>query len=233
MIGGDTVTGTERTTLRVVVVEDSLLVREGVLRMLGTIDDVTVVDSCGSLDEAIGSIEKHVPDVVLTDIRMPPSRTDEGLQIAEYCRRSHPRIGVVLLSQYIEVSYVRALLQRGTEGRGYLLKERIANQEDLERAVRAVAGGGSAIDPKVVESLVTVRTRGGDSGLQRLTPRELDVLAALAQGRNNAAVAQDLFLSQRAVEKHINSIFAKLGLSGDQASHPRVRATLLYLAQGS
>jgi len=204
----------------------------GQARLVGQAD-IEVAGVCEDFDGLIAAVETHAPDVVLTDIRMPPTRTDEGLQIAEHCRRNHPGTGVVLLSQYIEVSYVRALLQRGTEGRGYLLKERIANREDLERAVRAVAGGGSAIDPKVVESLVTVRTRGGDSGLQRLTPRELDVLEAVAQGRNNASVAQDLVLSQRAVEKHINSIFAKLGLSGDQATHPRVRATLLYLAQGS
>ncbi len=220
-------------SLGLLVVEDSVLVREGVLRMLSALDEVTVVGSCGDLDDAIAAIDTLGPDVVLTDIRMPPTRTDEGLRIAEHCRRRHPGMGVVLLSQYVEVSYVKALLQRGTEGRGYLLKERVSELDDLRRAIASVAAGGSAIDPKVIESLVTVRSKGGDAGLSRLSPRELEVLAALAQGRTNAAVAADLVLSQRAVEKHINSIFAKLGLTGDQSTHPRVRAALLYLADGS
>jgi DNA-binding NarL/FixJ family response regulator len=139
---------------------------------------------------------------------------------------------VVLLSQYVEVSYVRGLLARGTERRGYLLKERISDLGDLEQAIRAVAGGGSSFDPKVIEALVTVRSRADGSDLHRLTPRELEVLEGIAQGRTNARVAADLVLTQKAVEKHINSIFAKLGLTGDQSTHPRVRAALLYLAEG-
>ena len=169
--------------------------------------------------------------MVLTDIRMPPSRTDEGLRIADHCRRRHPAVGVILLSQYVEVSYVRALLARGTDRRGYLLKERVADLSDLLTAIRAVHTGGSAIDPKVVESLVSVRSRAGDSGLSRLSPRELQVLESVAQGRTNAAVAEELVLTRHAVEKHINSIFAKLGLTGDLGVHPRVRAALLYLTQ--
>ena len=217
-------------SLRLVVAEDSILVREGILRMLSALADVQVVGACGALDEALELIDSARPDVVLTDIRMPPNRTDEGLRIAEHCRVHHPGTGVVLLSQYVEVGYVRVLLQRGTEGRGYLLKERVADLDDLHGAITAVAAGGSAIDPKVVESLLGVRSRDGDPGLARLSPRELEVLGAVAQGRTNQAVAGELFLSQRAVEKHINSIFAKLGLTGDQETHPRVRAALLYLA---
>ncbi|QNK82885.1 response regulator transcription factor [Nakamurella sp. PAMC28650] len=217
-------------SLHLVVAEDSILVREGLLRMLSALPDVQVVGAGGSLDDALGLIDTHRPDVVLTDIRMPPSRSDEGLRIAEHCRVRHPGTGVVLLSQYVEVGYVRVLLQRGTEGRGYLLKERIADLDDLHGAITAVAAGGSAIDPKVIESLVSVRSKGGDQGLAKLSPRELEVLGAVAQGRTNKAVATELFLTQRAVEKHINSIFAKLGLTGDQSTHPRVRAALLYLA---
>lgn len=218
--------------VRILVAEDSVLMREGVLRMLSGLADITVLGACGNLGEAIDLIDTLLPDVVLTDIRMPPTRTDEGLRIAEHCRRHHPDMGVVLLSQYVEVSYVRALLERGTRGRGYLLKERVAELSDLHQAIAAVAAGGSAIDPIVVQSLVTVRSRGGDPGLARLTPRELQVLEAVAQGGTNLAVATALVLSTRAVEKHINSIFAKLGLTGDHSTHPRVRAALLYLAEG-
>lgn len=221
------------TTLRLLIVEDSVLVREGVLRMLARIDGVIPVAACGTLDEALTAIEEHRPDVVVSDIRIPPTGSDEGLQIAEYCRRTHPGMGVVLLSQYVELSYVRGLLARGTEGRGYLLKERIADLADLERAVRAVASGGSAFDPKVIEALVTIAARGGNNGLHRLTPRELEVLEGIAQGRTNGRIAVDLVLTQKAVEKHINSIFTKLGLSGDQSTHPRVRAALMFLAEGS
>jgi DNA-binding NarL/FixJ family response regulator len=219
-------------TITTLVVEDNFLVREGVLRMLARVEGVVVVAACSTLDEALSAIEEHHPDLVLSDIRMPPTGTDEGLQIAEYCRRRHPGTGVVLLSQYVEVSYVRGLLARGTERRGYLLKERISDLGDLEQAIRAVAGGGSSFDPKVIEALVTVRSRADGSDLHRLTPRELEVLEGIAQGRTNARVAADLVLTQKAVEKHINSIFAKLGLTGDQSTHPRVRAALLYLAEG-
>ena len=152
--------------------------------------------------------------------------------VTDYCRRAHPRTGVLLLSQYVEPSYVKVLLAQGTEGRGYLLKERVASADDLVDALRAVARGDSAIDPKVVETLVQGRARAGDERLTRLSPREREVLAAIAQGRTNAAVADQLVLSPKAVEKHINSIFAKLGLAGDQQNHPRVRATLMYLSEG-
>lgn len=219
-------------THRVVLAEDNFLVREGVCGLLATSGRVEVVGSCGDLARAIDLIDREGPDVVLTDIRMPPDRRDEGIRIAAHCRRRYPAMGVVLLSQYAEASYVRTLLAEGTQGRGYLLKERVADLDDLLDAIDAVAGGGSAIDPKVVETLVNGRSLAGDSDLARLTPREREVLGGIAQGRTNAAISAELFLTQHAVEKHINAIFAKLGLSGDRTNHPRVRATLMYLAEG-
>ena len=218
-------------TIRVVLAEDSFLVREGVRRVLESSDQVEVVATCGDLGEALGAIDDHRPDVVLTDIRMPPNRKDEGIQIARYCRTAYSTTGVVLLSQYVEPSYVRILLDQGTEGRGYLLKEHLADLDDLLVAITSVARGGSAIDPKVVQSLVQARALDDDSRMERLSPRERQVLALIAEGRTNTAVAQQLVISQHAVEKHINSIFSKLNLSGDQELHPRVRATLMYLAE--
>lgn len=218
--------------IRVVLAEDNVLVRDGVLHMLDAQADLGVVGVGADFEQALAAVDEHGPDVLLTDIRMPPTRTDEGIRLAEHCRRAHPRTGVLLLSQYVEPSYVKVLLSQGTEGRGYLLKERVASADDLLDALRAVARGDSAIDPKVVESLVLGRTRAGDQALARLSPREREVLAAIAEGRTNAAIANQLFLTPKAVEKHINSIFAKLGLSGDHDNHPRVRATLLYLAEG-
>jgi len=219
-------------TVRVVLAEDNFLLREGVRGMLAGSESIDVVGSCGDLTETIAAIDRLEPDVVLTDIRMPPGRRDEGIQIAAHCRRQFPGMGVVLLSQYAEASYVRSLLTEGTQGRGYLLKERVADLNELVAAIQAVAAGGSAIDPKVVETLVSGRSLAGDADLARLTPRERDVLAGIAQGRTNAAIAAELFLTQHAVEKHINAIFTKLGLSGDRTNHPRVRATLMYLAEG-
>jgi DNA-binding NarL/FixJ family response regulator len=219
-------------TVRVVLAEDNFLLREGVRGMLAGSGSIEVVGSCGDLAEALESIDAQVPDVVLTDIRMPPTHNDEGVRVAKHCRDKHPQIGVLLLSQYAEPGYIKQLLTQGTEGRGYLLKERIGNLDDLTSAIHAVASGESAIDPKVVESLVRGRARAGDTGIERLSPREKEVLAAIAEGRTNAAIAHQLVISQHAVEKHINSIFAKLGLSGDQHSHPRVRAALMYLAEG-
>jgi DNA-binding NarL/FixJ family response regulator len=216
--------------VRLVFVEDSVLVRAGVQRMLEESADIDLVAVCVDAEEARLAIDEQRPDVVLTDIRMPPTHTDEGIRLAEHCRRHHPATGVILLSQYVEVSYVKTLLAQGTEGRGYLLKERIAHAADLLDAVRTVHDGGSAIDPKVVSALVAGRSRAGDASLARLSRREREVLAGIAQGRTNTAIAAQLVITVHAVEKHVNSIFAKLGLSGDQATHPRVRAALLYLA---
>ena len=201
-------------------------------RLIAGSESLEVVAVCGALDEALTAIGQHLPDVVLTDIRMPPSHTDEGIRIAEHCRRTHPQMGVLLLSQYAEASYVKVLLHDGAGRRGYLLKERVASIDELTSAISVVAAGGTAIDPKVVEALVQVRSRAGDPGLARLTPREREVLAVIAQGKTNAAVATELVLSQHAVEKHINAIFAKLGLTGDERHHPRVRAALMFLSEG-
>jgi DNA-binding NarL/FixJ family response regulator len=219
-------------TIRIVLAEDNFLLREGVRRMLESQPELEVVAACRDLDELLAAVDDREPDVVITDIRMPPDRNDEGIQAASYCRQKHPDMGVLLLSQYIEPAYVRVLLGQGTEGRGYLLKERVGELDDLLRAIEQVAAGGSAIDPKVVGALVQGRARAGAGELSRLTPREAEVLAAMAEGQTNAAIAASLFISQKAVEKHINSVFAKLGLSGDQQSHPRVRAVLMYLAEG-
>jgi DNA-binding NarL/FixJ family response regulator len=220
-------------SLRVAVGEDNFLVREGIRRMLSSEPDVEVVGTAGDLDTLVQLVDDSLPDVVLTDIRMPPGHRDEGLQVAEHCRRRHPEVGVILLSQYVESDYVRILLAHGTERRGYLLKERVSEVDDLVLALRDVAKGGSTLDPKVVETLVLSKSARQGADLTRLTPRELDVLAKMAQGHTNPAIAQELVLSVRAVEKHINSIFSKLGLTGDQTTHPRVRAVLLYLSEGA
>jgi DNA-binding NarL/FixJ family response regulator len=216
--------------MRIVIADDSFLVREGVRRLLEGEIDLDIVAVCEDFDDLMSAIERERPEVVVTDIRMPPTRTDEGIRAAEALRRTQPETGVVLLSQYAEPAYVRVLLAQGTEGRAYLLKERVADLDDLLLAIKEVAKGGSVIDPKVVEALVQTRSNAGE--LNRLTPREREVLAVMAQGKSNAAVAQELVLSQKAVEKHINSIFSKLGMSGDTEGHPRVRAVLLFLSQG-
>lgn len=219
--------------IRLVIADDSLLVREGVTKLLANYDDVEIVGSCTDLPELLAAVEQSSPHVVLTDIRMPPTGTDEGIAAASELRARHPDVGVVVLSQYIEPEYALRLLDGGSDGRAYLLKERLSEGSELIEAIREVAAGGSVIDPKVVESLVQNRTRARRSPLERLTPRELEVLSEIAQGKNNAAVAAALVLSERAVEKHINSLFAKLGLSEEPSVHRRVTAVLLYLADRS
>ena len=216
---------------RVVVAEDSLLVREGITRLLETQDDIEVVAVCGDYDELIAAVADAAPDVVLTDIRMPPTGTDEGIRAASALRASHPNLGVVVLSQYAEPAYALELFDGGSEGRAYLLKERVSEPDQLVAAVHEVARGGSVVDPKVVEVLVAGRDRAKDSPLRFLTPREREVLDQIAQGKNNAAVGQALFLSERAVEKHINSLFAKIGLTDTPDVHRRVKAVLLYLSE--
>ena len=216
--------------IRIVVAEDSLLVREGIARLLEAQADVEVVALCGDYDELMAAVETEKPDVVLTDIRMPPTGTDEGIRAAGVLRESHPDLGVVVLSQYADPTYALELLNGGSEGRAYLLKERVSEPDQLLAAIHEVAAGGSVVDPKVVESLVAGRARAKESPLRYLTPREHEVLDQIAQGKNNAAVAASLFLSERAVEKHINSLFAKLGLGEEPDLHRRVKAVLLYLA---
>lgn len=217
--------------IRVVVAEDSFLVREGIVKLLEAGDAVDVVALCEDLPGLLEAVEASAPDVVLTDIRMPPTGTDEGIRAAATLRAEHPHIGVVVLSQYAEPAYALELLDGGSEGRAYLLKERVSDPDQLVGAIREVAGGGSVVDPKVVEVLVSARSRVPASPLERLTPRESEVLAEIAQGKNNAAVASALVLSERAVEKHINSLFSKLGLSEEPKVHRRVKAVLLYLAE--
>ena len=217
--------------IRIVVAEDHFLVREGVRRLLETQPELEVVAARGDLDGLLESVESERPDVVVTDIRMPPGDADEGIQAAERLRVSHPEVGVVVLSQYLEPSYALALLEGGTSRRAYLLKERVQDLDQLTAAIRAVAEGGSAIDPKVVESLVAEKSRVEASPLNQLTPRERDVLREMAEGKNNAAIAQSLFLTERSIEKVIHSIFLKLGLGWETAVHKRVKAVLLYLSE--
>ena len=217
--------------LRLVIAEDSLLVREGVARLLDRSDEVEIAALCEDYDQLMAAVADGEVDVVLTDIRMPPTGTDEGIRAASQLRASHPEVGVVVLSQYAEPEYALTLLEDGSAGRAYLLKERVSDPEQVLDAIREVAGGGSVVDPKVVERLVAARSRSARSPLEHLTPREGEVLAEIARGRNNAAVAAALGLSDRAVEKHINSLFSKLGLSEEPDIHRRVTAVLLYLSE--
>ena len=215
----------------VVIAEDNYLVREGVRQLIEALPELELLATCEDMESLLKAVEEHRPDVVMTDIRMPPTGTDEGLQVAEKLRQSHPNTGVVVLSQYVESEYALALLENGASGRAYLLKERVSDVQQLLDAIKEVAGGGSMIDPKVIEALVSARTAAHDSPLASLTPREKEVLEKLAQGRNNAAIASSLFLTERAVEKHINSIFSKLQLSEEKEIHRRVKAALLYLGK--
>jgi DNA-binding NarL/FixJ family response regulator len=217
--------------IRLVLAEDQYLVREGLRRLLETQDDLEIAAVCEDLDSLLAAVDAERPDVVVTDIRMPPAGTDEGIQAAARLREDRPEIGVVVLSQYATPSYMLALMESGSEGRAYLLKERVNDVEQLVAAIRAVASGGSVIDPKVVEALVAESTRAADSRLNELTPRERDVLREMAEGRNNASIAQTLFLTERSVEKVIHSIFLKLGLTWETAVHKRVKAVIFYLAE--
>lgn len=218
--------------LRLVLADDHYLVREGTRRLLEAQPDIEVVAACGNLDSLLAAVETELPDVVVTDIRMPPTGVDEGIRAAELLRETHPEIGVVVLSQYADPRYALPLLEHGTERRAYLLKERVDDVEQLVGAIRAVAEGGSVVDPKVVEALVAENARAERSLLHDLTPREHDVLREMASGKNNAAIAATLFLTERSVEKVIHSIFLKLGLGWETTVHKRVKAVILYLAEG-
>lgn len=215
--------------VRVVIADDNVLVRTGVETLLDLEDGFEVAGSAGSYNELMQLVRADPPDVVLTDIRMPPSSTNEGIRAAVELSGTHPQVGVVVLSQYLQASYALQLFEAGSSGRGYLLKEHVSDPTALFAALRAVAEGGSYIDPAVVDAMFAVKRAQRSSPLERLTPREHEVLAEVATGKSNAAIAETLFVGERAVEKHINSVFSKLGLTGDTDSHKRVKAVLLFL----
>jgi DNA-binding NarL/FixJ family response regulator len=218
--------------LRVVFADDNYLVREGVSALLAEAAGIDLVGTAVDAESLVRSVAEHLPDAVLTDIRMPPTHSDEGIVAAKRIRSEFPRVGVVVLSQYVEEDYAFQLLADGVAGMGYLLKERVSDLDELVRAVHEVARGGSVLDPLVVEALLA--RRGGDGPLLGLTDREREVLAQMATGRNNASIAATLFMSDRAVEKHIGSLFQKLGLADEHEVSRRVMAVLAYLeASGS
>jgi DNA-binding NarL/FixJ family response regulator len=219
------------TPIRVVMAEDNLIVREGLEGIVASDERIELVASCGDLDAVERAIERERPDVVLTDIRMPPTMTDEGIRLAVRLRAERSPVGVIALSQYADPAFALALLAGGSEGRGYLLKESVRDPEQLWAAISAVATGGSVVDPKLVAGLVRIEQRADDSPLAALTPREREVLGQIAQGRSNAAIAESLVLTKRAVEKHINSIFLKLDLAGAEDVSKRVKAALLFLTE--
>jgi DNA-binding NarL/FixJ family response regulator len=216
--------------IRLVMAEDDFLIREGVRELISSLEDVEVVGICADMDELVEAVEREKPDVVLTDIRMPPTKTDEGVRAAERFRDTAPGTAVLILSQYDEPEYALALLERGAQGRGYLLKQRVADLDQLAGAIREVVRGGSVIDPLIVEGLLAARGRAG-SPLEQLTAREREVLSEMAQGKSNAGIAVALTLTERAIERHINSIFSKLGLAAEPDVHRRVKAVLLFLSE--
>jgi len=215
---------------RIVLADDAFIIREGVRQVLEH-EGYEVVSMAEDFDELLTAVEEHAPEVVVIDIRMPPTRTDEGIRAARQIKAEHPEIGVVVLSQYVEPDYALKLLEDGSAGLAYLLKERVGDAGALADAVERVATGESKIDPKVVDALVEGRLNKKETKLDRLTPRETEVMAELAGGKSNRAIAEALFLSERAVEKHINSIFTKLDLLPERETNRRVLAVLLYLAE--
>jgi DNA-binding NarL/FixJ family response regulator len=217
--------------IRVVLGDDSLFIREGLRQLLRSDPDMEIVAAVGDLDSLTEACDREVPDVVIADIRMPPTETDEGIRLAADLRERHPEMGVVVLSQFSDPVYALALLEHGSDRRAYLLKERVHNRAELTAAIRAVAAGGSLVDPKIVEALVQARTSADRSPLRHLTAREREVLGEIAQGKSNTAIAESLFLTKRAVEKHINTIFLKLGLGDAQDVSKRVQAALILLSE--
>jgi DNA-binding NarL/FixJ family response regulator len=214
----------------VVVADDSYMIREFLEAALTTAPQVTLLESCADAKELERAIETHAPDVVVTDIRMPPSG-DDGLRIAARLRTTHPEIGVVVLSQYAEPAYALSLLGEGTGGRAYLLKERIRDKQELVYAIEAVARGGSVVDPRIVDVLIAARASASHSRVARLTAREQELLAEIAAGKSNGAIAESLVLTKRAVEKHVNAIFSKLDLPESPDVSRRVTAALIFLAE--
>ena len=217
--------------LRVVLGEDSYLAREGISRALEAADEIDLVASCGTLDELLQAVARIEPDVVLSDVRMPPNHTDEGIRLANELRRSHPAIGVVILSQHADALYALALFDDGSDGRGYLLKDRVRDQAELTRALLEVSRGGTVVDAKIVNELLAVRRQRETTGLETLTDREQEILALVAEGRSNGDIAEMLRVTKRAVEGHINSIFSKLELGDPEKVDRRVKAALLYLTE--
>jgi DNA-binding NarL/FixJ family response regulator len=217
--------------VRVVVAEDSYMIREFLISVMGSSPDLELVGVCTTSRELQLAVSSLHPDVIVTDIRMPPAWTDDGIRIAGQLRETNPEIGVVVLSQYSDPAYVLALLSGGTRRRSYLLKERIRHSDDLIAAIKAVAEGGSVIDPAIVDVLIEARSKASHSRLSHLTPRERQLLGEIAAGKSNAAIASSLFLTKRAVEKHVNSIFAKLDLPETEDVSRRVAATLIYLSE--
>ncbi len=203
--------------------------REGITALLALDDQLELLAGCASYDELMAAVELHNPEVVITDIRMPPTQTDEGIRAANAIRTSHPGTGVVVLSQYVEPAYALKLFEQGSEGRAYLLKERVADLDELGAAIRRVAQGGSVVDPKVMDALIQSNSEGASTILDRLTDREREVLAEMAKGGSNAAIGEALFISARSVEKHVNTIFTKLDLIPTDDVNRRVRAVLIYL----
>jgi DNA-binding NarL/FixJ family response regulator len=217
----------------VALADDNLIVREGIAQLLAGQEDIEVIASCEDLDSLMQAVDELHPDVVVTDIRMPPTHTDEGIRLAALLRERHPKVGVVVLSNYAEAGFAMALLESGSEGRAYLLKERVHSRTQLAAAIHSVAAGGSVMDPKIVEPLMMAKSRSERSPLAELTAREREVLSEIAQGKSNAAIADSLVLTKRAVEKHINSIFLKLNLSDAEDVSKRVKAALLFLADAA
>jgi DNA-binding NarL/FixJ family response regulator len=217
--------------IRVVFAEDNYLIREGVVRLLDGVEDIEVVAVCEDARSLRVAVDETEPDVVLTDIRMPPTGTDEGIRIADELRDSHDGTGVIVLSQFLEPQYALALLERGAAGRGYVLKERVRDLDQLVGAIREVAAGGSVVDVKVVEALVAARSHGAASPLTELTPRERQALEEMAQGKSNAAIARALVITEHSVEKLVHSIFLKLGLTWQPEINRRVKAVLVYLSE--
>jgi DNA-binding NarL/FixJ family response regulator len=220
-----------RTAIRVALADDSFLMREAMQQVLARLARVNVVAVCGHGDELLAAVEREHPAVVITDVRMPPSGDEEGITVANRLRVTHPEMGVVVVSQYADPRYGLALLEGGSDRRAYLLKERLHDRGQLVAALDAVANGGSVVDPKVVEALISARVRAEESPLAELTQRELEILSEIAQGKSNQAIADKLVLTKRAVEKHINAIFLKLGLTTAEDVSRRVTAALIYLAQ--
>jgi DNA-binding NarL/FixJ family response regulator len=215
--------------LRVVLADDNYLVREGIAALLAEVEEIELVDSVGDPQSLLKSVREHQPDAVLTDIRMPPTHTTEGIDAAKQIRAEHPSIGVVVLSQYVEEEYALALLSDGVAGLGYLLKERVSDIAELVRALDDVARGGSALDPKVVEGLMMRRAGEASAPLRGLTEKERAVLEQMASGRTNASISRTLYMSERSVEKHISAVFLKLGLDDEGESNRRVMAVLAFV----